>query len=152
MLYTNTSGDLAGLDSFRLPRLLETEILVLSALRVNNLNVPIGCQGLGRGCTGLRPAQLEGRGPVAPRKARTGIQDNIFSPSFGPNFRRLFLNKPTTAAVVFLTGLLIPSPISPDENKIRVSLFQKEQNCWDYATPDSFLRDEDFLYVGFSVE
>lgn len=74
-----------------------------------------------RGCTGLRPAQLEGRGPVAPRKARTGIQDNIFS----PNLRRLFPNKPT-ATVVFLTGLLIPSPISPYENKIRVSLLQ---NC-----------------------
>lgn len=48
LLYTMTSGDLAGLDSFRLPRLLETVILVLSALRVNNLNVPIGCRGLGR--------------------------------------------------------------------------------------------------------
>lgn len=48
LLYTMTSGDLAGLDSFRLPRLLETVIPVLSALHVKNLNVHIGCRGLGR--------------------------------------------------------------------------------------------------------
>lgn len=48
LLYTMTSGDLAGLDSLRLPRLLETVIPVLSALHVNNINVHIGCRGLGR--------------------------------------------------------------------------------------------------------